>query len=666
MNAKLSKIIAIVLSIVVIITSILTLASFATSTFITKKIATNNPFNEEYQKGSYTQYNTIDEVRFGILEFVDFITDFRYALLVSNTQAHEQTVRDIKESIKEVEKDYASYIANYDDSWGSDYFQDRCEEFEERIDELEKDIVEENDEFKAWKDENYKSEDFEILSEKLADADFLNSVAIMYVIESSFETQKEEKGRDAHTEDIIVDDKYEISDSEKKEILEDGTVYYYFNDTVPMVINIVGGFCIGIFALITLISMITLLVMTIKSIVKLIGNAKKSNDARVIFERNELNSVAITSLVMIILTKMIYGAELVVGPWISTLVILLIVNSVCSMIINLIDKKFNIAVIIKTVINAVCVVLAAILLTSVINLGIANTAIDKIEDFSDKVFYSSFTEKYMDLLEDNEDRLEGYLEENDMESYEDLKNSLKQQATSYARDEADGGAVRVAIILGICMIIAIFTIAAFGKVISLFAGAVIVTKEDPTPDEYGEAIVGPVIAIAACIALSVFTINNANDLDKSILNSEYNVFVGEYAVEDTVDYELYEELEDSIEEYEEFLKDADEEIAEITDEDEKENAIAIRDLVVRQMNVAKNKRALLLESDYSMIKYIALFAIILVLQIEHKVIAKIDEKKKSLIPTTPTEDAKEESKEEEATAPMEEPTEEPEANPVEA
>ena len=96
MNAKLSKIIAIVLSIVVIITSILTLASFATSTFITKKIATNDPFNEEYQKGSYTQYNTIDEVRFGILEFVDFITDFRYALLVSYTQAHEQTIRDIK------------------------------------------------------------------------------------------------------------------------------------------------------------------------------------------------------------------------------------------------------------------------------------------------------------------------------------------------------------------------------------------------------------------------------------------------------------------------------------------------------------------------------------------------------------------------------------------
>jgi hypothetical protein len=195
---------------------------------------------------------------------------------------------------------------------------------------------------------------------------------------------------------------------------------------------------------------------------------------------------------------------------------------------------------------------------------------------------------------------------------------------------------------------------------------VIITKEDPTPDEYGEAIVGPIIAIVACIALTIFTINNADDLDKSILNNEYSVFVGEYAVKDTVDYERYEELEEKIEEYEEFLKDADKEIAEITDEDEKENAIAIRELVTREMNVAKNERALLEESDYSVVKYVALFAIIFALQIGHKVITKIDEKKKSLLPTVPVEESKEEPKAEEATAPAEEPAQEPEAETVEA
>jgi hypothetical protein len=314
----------------------------------------------------------------------------------------------------------------------------------------------------------------------------------------------------------------------------------------------------------------------------------------------------------------------------------------------------------------VCVALATILLTSVINFGVANTATDKIEDFSEKVFYSSFTEKYLDLLEENEDELEGYLGEMNMGGYNELKNSLKQQASSYAREQADGGSARIVIILCISTVIAIFTIAAFGKVISLFSGAVIITKEDPTPDEYGEAIVGPVIAIVACIALTMFTINNADDLDKSILNNEYSVFVGEYAVKDTVDYDRYEELEEKIEEYEEFLKDADEEIAEITDEDEKENAIVIRDLVTREMNVAKNERTLLEESDYSVVKYVALFAIILALQIGHKVIAKIDEKKKGVLPEATAEEAKEEPKAEEAAVPAEEPAQEPEAEPVEA
>ncbi|MBR5143494.1 MAG: hypothetical protein IKW53_00450, partial [Clostridia bacterium] len=467
------------------------------------------------------------------------------------------------------------------------------------------------------------------------------------------------KGRDAHTEGIVISDKYEISDSEKAEILSDDGLYFRPDDTPVMVINIVGGFCIGIFALVTLIAMISMLVMAIKSIVKLIGNAKKSDDARVVFERNEFNSIAITTLVMIVLMKVIYGSELVVGPWISTLVILLIVNSVCSMIINLIDKKFNVAIIIKTVINAVCVVLAAMLLTSVINLGVVNTAMDKIEDFEEKVFYSSFTEKYADLIEDNESRLNGYLEENDNAGYKELKDSLKNEAEEYAREDAKGGAMRIVITACVTMVIAIFTVAAFGKVISLFAGAVIITKEDPTPDEYGEAIVGPIIAIAACIALSVFSINTVADLDKSIINNEYSVFVGEYAVEDTVDYELHEELTEKIEEYEEFLKDADEDIAEITDEDEKENAIALRDLLVRKMNVLKNKRALLEENDYSATKYVVLFAIILVLQIGHKIVSKIFEKKNSSSLPTPTEEAKEEPKAEEPIAPVEEPTTEP-------
>ena len=665
MNAKLSKIIAIVLSIVVIITSILTLASFATSTFITKKISTNKPFTEEYQKGSYTSNNTIDEVRFGIIEFVNFVTDFRYALLVSNTQAHEQIIRELKEELKEAEKNYALYIEDYDGEWDDEYFKDTCEEFEERIEEIQDEIDEENAEFKSWKDENYKSEDFEILSDKLADGDFLNSVALMYVIDSAFGSDEEDKGRDAHTDGVVVGDKYEISDIEKAEILTDDTLYFRPDDTPVMVINIVGGFCIGIFALITLIAMISMLVMAIKSIVKLAVNAKKSDDARVVFERNEFNSIAITTLVMIVLMKVIYGSELVVGPWISTLVILLIVNSVCSMIINLIDKKFNIAVIIKTVINAVCVVLAAMLLTSVINLGVVNTAMDKIESFEEKVFYSSFTEKYADLLEDNESRLNGYLEENDNAGYDELKDSLKEQAEDYAREDAKSGAMRIVITACVTMVIAIFTVAAFGKVISLFAGAVIITKEDPTPDEYGEAIVGPIIAIAACIALSVFSINTVEDLDKSIINNEYSVFVGEYAVEDTVDYELHEELTEKIEEYEELLKDSDEEIAEITDEDEKENAIAIRDLLVRKMNVLKNKRALLEESDYSAAKYVVLFAIILVLQIGHKIISKIFEKKNASLPT-PTEEGKDEPKAEEEVAPEEEPVAEPTVEPANA
>lgn len=666
MNAKISKIIAIVLSIVVIITSIFAIASFATSTFITKKISTSTPFNEEYQKGSYTKYVIIDEIRFGVMEFVDFVTDFRYALLVSNTQNHEQIIRDLKKEIEEVKQDYALYIKDYDGDWDDDYFKARCDEFEERIKELEEDIEAENEGFESWKKENYEDEDFEVLSEKLANEDFLNSVALMYVIESAFESEKEEKGRDAHTEDIVIGDEYEISDEEKEDILNDKSIYYRFDNLTLTVINIVGGFCIGILVLMTLISMIVLLVMTIKSIAKLIGNARKSDDARVIFARNELNSIAITSLVMIVLMKVIYGSELVVGPWISALVILLIVNSVCSMIINLIDKKFDKAIIAKTAINTVCVVISAILLTSVLNLGVANTATDKIEDFSEKVFYSSFTEKYLDLREENEDELEGYLKELNMVGYQELNDSLKQQAASHARDEANGGSTRVIIIICISAVIAIFTIAAFGKVISLFAGAVIITKEDPTPDEYGEAIVGPIIAIVACIALTMFTINSVNDLDKSILNNEYSVFVGEYAVKDTADYERYEELDEKIDEYEEFLKDADEEIAEITDEDEKENAIAIRDLVTREMNVAKNERTLLEESDYSVVKYVALFAIILALQIGHKVIAKIDEKKKGVLPEATAEEAKEEPKAEEAAVPAEEPAQEPEAAPVEA
>ena len=666
MNAKISKIIAIVLSIVVIITSIFTLTSFATSTFITQKLSTDKPFNEAYRKGSYTEHNTIDEVRFGIPEFVDLVTDFRYALLVLNTQTHEQTIRDIKERIKEVEENYAAYIADYDDDWDSEYFEERCKEFEDSIEELEEEIEDENEWFRDWKEENYESEDYEILDEKLTDEDFLNSVALMYLIESAFDTDNKERGRDAHTEDIIIDDKYDISDSEKEELFDKYSGYNHSDDTVLLVINVIGGFCIGFLALIALISMIVLLVMTIKTLVKLIVNAKKSDDARVIFARNELNSIAITSLVMIILTKVIYGAELVVGPWISALVILLIVNSVCSMIINLIDKKFDKVVIIKTVINAVCVVIAAILLTSVMNLGVANTATDKIEDFNEKVFFSSFTEKYLDLIEDNEDELEGYLEENNMGDYDDLMSSIANEASEYANDEADSAMTRAAIIVGICAVIAIFTVAAFGKVISLFAGALLITKEDPTPDEYGEAIVGPIIAIAACIALSVFTVNSVKDLDKSIIDNEYSVFVGEYAVKDTADYERYEELEEEIEEYEEFLKDSDEDIADITDEDEKKEAIALRDLIVRQMNVAKNEKALLEESDYGVAKYVALFATILVLQIGHKVIAKIDEKKKGALPEATAEEVKEEPKAEEAEAPEEEPATEPEAAPAEA
>ena len=147
-----------------------------------------------------------------------------------------------------------------------------------------------------------------------------------------------------------------------------------------------------------------------------------------------------------------------------------------------------------------------------------------------------------------------------------------------------------------------------------------------------ESLISPVFAIATCVALCFFTISSVDQLEDSIRNSKYSVFVDEYQVEETVDYMLHEQLTESIDDSEEILDDLKDGLNEIEDEDDKKNAIAKLENLERKLNIQKNDLALVEDSNFSSVKAIALAAIILILEIGHKVLSKILGKKKDETP----------------------------------
>ncbi len=617
MKTKLSKIVAIVLSVIVIITSLFTAVAFATSSIITKKMTSYEQFGEDYQKGSYTGAIQLDEINFGILDVVNFFTDIKYTILVTRTQDHEQTLRELDKRAEEIQEEYLNFNLNYTGDRDGEYFLDECQEYEEKFEKINDEKKLEKEEFNKWRDENYEAEDFEILSEKLFDDNFLNSLGMIYLFLSSVgETENSEKGRDVHTENVIIDeDKYDLSDLEKAEIVNDK--HYYSNSIAITVINVFGGIFIGILVIMSIIFMVVLLVKSIKSIIRLIANAKNSDDPVVIFDNNGLRSIAIaiTLLLFSTLVKLIYGAEVQIGVWIYAAMTMIIVNAICSITVKLFVEKFNVTLVINTAIAAVSAVLATLVLLSVINFGIVNTAINKIESFNEKVYYSNYTEKYLDLLKENEDRLNELNIEEKKNAMDELKYDASEYA--YAEESEKSGTVRLIIITSVSLLMFIFVIYLFSIVIFRLANG-----------DYYESLVSPVLAIVACIVISIFTVSSVNQLESSIIDGKYSVFIGEYEVEDTVDYKEYQELEDAIVDFEDALKEADEDIPEISDEENKKDALALRDMIERCMNIAKNKQAVLESSSYPSAKIITLLAIILILEIGHKVFDKFFYKKK--------------------------------------
>ena len=633
MNAKLKKILSLVIAVLMVVTLIAAAVSATVGTVFTRKTTGAQDLGPVYASGRYTSSITIDEVDVGGMAIVNMLSEIYYVDLVTITQQYDAKILEQQEKINEKQMELAEYKLSYkgsDDSDDSGYksYLAGIESREEAIDELKEvrnGLVKELTEFH----EGYTEEDFETLKVKLTEEKFLNSVGLMYLFSTGFGLGNmiENNGRDVAPGYEVADPEEEEGETENGETNEENVDFALltilastrkdYNTNTPSTLNVLSIMfgMVMLYALIflTMIIGIILLINSIIKLIRLLKNIKNADEDLVDrLQTKILIGCAAIGFVLFAFVKNFAGSSVTLGAAYIMIGVAFIVDCISGAFVKLAKEGFKSETVVKSGLTLVSAILAVVLISVALSCCVGAVVTDKLKSFENISYQQIYNAKVTELYNATD------FSDMNLTEYKEAISSIKNKASDHTRQYFEETETIVIIDVMIAAFATIFAVTICMSLFSRFAFRQYKTKTGEKR-EYGSQIVMAVLILVCAIFMSVFTVSDVDGLNSTLEKGDYKVFVGEYKEENTYDYTLYESLTEKEELLDKSIEELNNELADIDDEEDKATAVAVIENLERSKSCVKNSKTELEETALPLVGMIILAVIILALEVAYKV-----------------------------------------------
>ncbi|MBE6684385.1 MAG: hypothetical protein E7592_01885 [Ruminococcaceae bacterium] len=462
--------------------------------------------SQDFTNGSFTGDKNIGKVNLDFMTLPKIIKDWKYIIYVSNVQQKEQYIKDIIEN----------------PSYDEDKIARETKELEEKY-------------------LSIGESDREILTEKLQNEEFIETLAVFDIFSKT-----------------LFNFSNLVGDSSESAVID-------ANSHGMLYIILFTLISLGFMFVLVLVMPIVLVISVLVLIIKVIKNAKKLHDVSLykIVPKMPMGFFLISGVIAYFPINALYRAfNFEIGYIIPCILVAII--AIIFIANDIIMSKKKTAAWIRSGVLTVSIIGVLLVAFSFNNSTHLFSHFDNIESVAQNCVEEAYEEEYKKLIE-----IEKPQNQDDI-------NLIQSRARSYARGIAQQAAKKEVHIVGITTLVStFFVIVMLCSVISLCVdnGSIVKTKNNQTKKAGGVNSASPVLAGLVVLSLVVpFVLVSASNVEErdNAFNSDgcgSMILWDEYTMEDSNYFIDEEELAAFEKEYEDYIEELDESIADADDEE---------------------------------------------------------------------------------------------------